>query len=260
MVFLVKNGLVYYKHNITHIHLKFDWLTTYNYETIQTCINQNKIDIIFAVHHETSTGIVNDINKLNTICILNHLELYLDCVSSAFYEQINVSELGSLSAITFSSNKCLMSYPGLSIIFAKESVLNKLTDCSLSYLNLKHYYDFHKKSQTPFTPQVSLFFSYLKAVSNLIENRINYGSLRNQLVNKLADFDITCLNTADFCDWLMIFKYDNPLWLIKNLEKRNIIIYGGKGQLSSNTFQISILNKHESDIDFLVKNIIELIK
>jgi aspartate aminotransferase-like enzyme len=69
---------------------------------------------LWAVHCETSTGVLNDLTLLKQICAARGLRLALDCISSIGAMPLDLSGVFLASA---SSGKALGAYPGLALVF-----------------------------------------------------------------------------------------------------------------------------------------------
>ena len=69
---------------------------------------------LWAVHCETSTGVLNDLTMLKRICAANRLCLAIDCVSSIGAVAVNLDGVFLASA---ASGKALGAFPGLAMVF-----------------------------------------------------------------------------------------------------------------------------------------------
>lgn len=69
---------------------------------------------LWAVHSETSTGMLNDLGGLKRLCAERHVKLCLDCISSLGTLPL---DLRGVHFATGVSGKGLAAYPGLSLVF-----------------------------------------------------------------------------------------------------------------------------------------------
>ena len=150
-------------YNISKIHntntstLKFDWGKQLNLERIDTYLKNNKVDIISMVHHETSSGMLNPIEKIGELSRIHNTMFIVDCVSSAGAELIDVEKC-NISFCSSSSSKAIGSYSGISFVIGKKREFEKLKymPVKTTYLNLYKFYHFITTvSQTPNTPAVA---------------------------------------------------------------------------------------------------------
>ena len=105
--------------------------------------------------HETSTGVLYDINLISDFCKRNNLFLIVDAISSFLADEISFSG-NEIDAMIIGSQKALACPPGISIIVlsenAKERIENIERKCM--YLDLKSALKNAERGQTPFTPAV----------------------------------------------------------------------------------------------------------
>ena len=69
---------------------------------------------LWAVHCETSSGVLNDIDLLREICSGRNIRLCLDCISSIGTVPVDLCSVYLASCV---SGKALASFPGLAIVF-----------------------------------------------------------------------------------------------------------------------------------------------
>ncbi len=71
---------------------------------------------LWAVHCETSTGVLNDLDQLRTLCRAHDGRLYLDAVSSVGAVPVDLNGVCLASGV---SGKALRGYPGLALVFSE---------------------------------------------------------------------------------------------------------------------------------------------
>lgn len=107
--------------------------------------------------HETSTGVLYDMEMISRFCKANGLLLVVDAISSFLADPFNMEALEADVMIT-GSQKALACPPGISLIVmsprALERVAESKTRCM--YLDLKDALKNGERGQTPFTPAVSV--------------------------------------------------------------------------------------------------------
>lgn len=106
--------------------------------------------------HETSSGLLYDMEMISDFCKKNNLLLIVDAISAFIADEIDMEELGAAVVIT-GSQKALAVPPGISIVAlatqALERVKNNREVCM--YLSLKEALKNGERGQTPFTPAVT---------------------------------------------------------------------------------------------------------
>jgi aspartate aminotransferase-like enzyme len=92
-----------------------DWGGVFEAKDIEHVLNRNPdIRWVWAVHCETSTGVLNDMEDLKSLCAPRGVRLCLDCTSSIGTVALN---LAGVHLATGVSGKGLGAFPGLSMVF-----------------------------------------------------------------------------------------------------------------------------------------------
>lgn len=234
--------------------INFKWNEEFDYNIIENELI-NKYDCLFFVHHETSTTMINDINKLNEICKKTNTNIVMDSVSSVGIYNINLMKYDMISALGFSTNKCMGSYPGLCVVVIKNDIL-ELMPKSPSYLNLYNYYEYIKNYQTPFTPCIQNFYAYNIILKNKLDNTLSieshYDDLMNYFKKKLLEKNLLPILKNNQSNWVINIYHKHPLNIYNKLYSNKIVIYRCKKNLYDNAIQIAIYNKTKKDIDKLI--------
>jgi 2-aminoethylphosphonate-pyruvate transaminase len=102
----------------------------------------------------------------------------VDAISGLAGEKLNVVA-DNIDFCISNTNKCLSGLPVLSFICVRRSAVDKIRDIKPKgfYLDFIKHYDYAEKlDQTPFTPQIPLFFMLNEALNEImeegVENRI----------------------------------------------------------------------------------------
>ena len=138
----------------TRFGLKFDahredWGQPLDSDAIANTVSQGNYAWVWAVHCETSTGVLNDISFLKGVTAKAGVKLVLDCISSIGTTPVDLQGVFLASGV---SGKGLASYPGLSMVFYNHTVEpqpHKLP----RYLDLGYIAD---KGGVPFTTSSNL--------------------------------------------------------------------------------------------------------
>lgn len=115
--------------------LQAEYGNTFERQTIERILDDDhNIKWMWAVHCESSTGVLNDIDMLKGISAARKIKLCMDCISSIGTVPINLSGVFLASTV---SGKGLGAYPGLSMVFYDHKIR---PDTSLPrYLDLGLY-------------------------------------------------------------------------------------------------------------------------
>ena len=91
-------------HNKKTKSIKFGWAEQINLEKIEKFIESNKIEVLMMAHHETSSGMLNPIDRVGPMTKRLGVQFIVDAVSSAGVEKIDL-ENWNISFCTTSSGK-----------------------------------------------------------------------------------------------------------------------------------------------------------
>jgi len=168
------------KYNVPTVDCEFAWAEYPDLAKVEEALKANPdVKVIAMVFHETSTCMINPVYEVGQLAAKYNKWFYVDTVSAAAGQNIDVVK----NNITFTSSvggKCLGAFPGSAYICAKEDVLKQIPPemGKNVYLNLgKHYAIAKAKSQTPNTPNVTLFWALNVALTNVIEDETLAGRI-----------------------------------------------------------------------------------
>jgi 2-aminoethylphosphonate-pyruvate transaminase len=82
-------------------------------EELATLLRREHPDWLAIVHHETTTGLLNPVDEIATLCATEGVQLFVDAVSSLGAHPIDPR----VDVVCFNSSKCLESLPGIAGIF-----------------------------------------------------------------------------------------------------------------------------------------------
>lgn len=126
--------------------------------------------------HETSSGVLYDIDLISKFCKNEDLILIVDAISSFLADDYNMGKY-SIDITILSSQKALSLPPGISIIVisrrVKDIIGNNANNKTL-YFDLNRYLIDGERGQTPFTPAVGTLIQLNRRLDNIINNGIEY--------------------------------------------------------------------------------------
>jgi 2-aminoethylphosphonate-pyruvate transaminase len=248
------------------------WDEPINLETVDRYLSQDSsFTHVVAVHHETTTGRLNDIGKLGKLCKARNVALLLDCVSSFGAEQIEFSDW-NLEACAATANKCLHGVPGLSFVLAKKSVFeSRSTSASTLYLDLYSYQQQQLGGYSPFTQSVQVSYAFQEALKELEESggwesRNELYQKRSQTIyNALQIMGVeTLLDNSIYSCVLKSYKlppHCSYQHIHARLKQLKFIIYAGQGGLENQIFRIANMGDiQDKDIQLLIQGLGSIIK
>jgi aspartate aminotransferase-like enzyme len=151
--------------------LRFPWGDPFNRDEIERVLTRDSTIVwLWAVHCETSTGVLNDIGVLNEVCAQRQVRLCMDCISSIGTTPVDLNSVYLASAV---SGKGLGSFSGLSMVFHNHNVQPVPHDLP-RYLDLGLY---ASGDSVPFTMSSNLVFALEEALK-----RFEYGDTLSEIM------------------------------------------------------------------------------
>ncbi|APF23164.1 aminotransferase class V-fold PLP-dependent enzyme [Clostridium butyricum] len=209
------------------------------------------ISHIAVIHHETTTGILNDIHRVGGLCSKYNIDLIVDGMSSFAGIPIDMKS-SNIKYLASSSNKCIQGMAGVSFVIAEKELLvnTKIIKPRNLYLNLYNQYEYFQKNyQMRFTPPVQVLYALKQAIietkAETIERRYErYVKCCEILWEGLEKLDLKLLVPKEKSSMLLTsivepevkgYNFDS---LHNYLYEKGFTIYPGK-VLSKNTFRIA---------------------
>ncbi len=151
--------------------IKLKWGNSFTPGAIEKALQSDrKINWLWVVHAETSSGILNDLEILKKICTARDVLLCLDCVSSLGTTPLDLSDVYLASGV---SGKGLASYAGLSFVFYNHEI--SPAPCFIPrYLDIGGY---AKSEGVPYTLSSNLIYALKESIENTDFER-RFGTLR----------------------------------------------------------------------------------
>ncbi len=218
------------------------------------------------VHHETTTGRLNDLEAIAAVCAAGDVQLLVDAVSSFGAEAISFGS--AVAAVAATANKCLHGAPGAAFVLTRRSALIHAKARAL-YLDLATYCEKQEARGTPFTPAVPAFHALAAALAEHREaggwraRRTHYRALASRVADGLARLGIEAVLDAEQSSCVLRayqlpegISYDA---LHDHLKVAGFVIYAGQGDLAEEIFRISTMGDlHSRDMDDLIARIAEI--
>ena len=243
-------------YGILNNRLSYEWGQRINLDDIEQALDADPdITDIAIVHHETTTGRLNDLAAISTICRPRKVRILIDAVSSFGAERLEFEKWG-IAAGAGTANKCLHGVPGLSFVIVRRDVL---ADPNLPrrtvYLDLAHHCHKQDNHGTAFTQPVQLFYALSQALKELQHQggwrsrHSHYQSLALQVRKGLSALGINPMLAEDETS-IVLSSYYLPEHvtydtLHTELKKQGFIIYAGQGQFSKRIFRIATMGAIE---------------
>lgn len=255
-------------HQIPFTEIHLDYGRALKSEMLVPYENKGYTGLLVNVH-ETSTGVLYDIDLIAKFCKRNKMFLAVDAISSFLADEFDMADLGVGVMIT-GSQKALACPPGVSIIVLSPMGIERVnaTPTKCMYLDLKSALKNGERGQTPFTPAVGT----LRQINmRLVEIKMNGGvesetrriaALANDFRNKIKGLPLEIISeslsnavtpvhptTTSAYDVFTTLKDEYGIWVCPN-----------GGDLKDYIFRVGhIGNLTICDNDELIKSLVDIL-
>ena len=246
-----------------YLVLKFNENASIAIDAIEKILLKNKsISHIAVVHCETSSGILNPLDKISSLCKKYKKKLIVDAMSSFGGIEINIKK-NNIDALVSSANKCLEGIPGFSFSIIKRTTLSasKGNANTLSLDLFDQWKGFLRNGQWRFTPPTHS----IVALTSALEELKKEGGIKNRNKRYKKNYQtlINGMNKMSFKSYLdtpIIVSFQMPKdkkfnfnFFYNNLSKLGFIIYPGS-ITNQKTFRIGCIgNIYPKHIKMLLK-------
>ena len=236
---------------------QFDWTSPLPLDRIEELIHATPHDVVYLIHHETTTGVLNSLEQVARISKQHHKWVLVDAVSSIAGEELDLPGWG-VDLIIGSANKCLRGVPGVSFVVLSNGLLEVLSKRRAVAFSTDLVGTLSKEEQgeTPFTPPVQTMYALREALRELTEegvgNRIgHYQEIASTLRDGLSSMELTFLvprqHLSNTMTSVMLpegFSYEALHDPLKDLE---YVIYKSQGHLGGTTFRLGTVGLMSQD-------------
>lgn len=238
-------------HGVAVESVAHQWTDPLEFGRIEQALAGGHFTHLAAVHHETTTGRLNDVARLAELCATHDVALLLDAVSSFGAESLPV-ESPALAACAATANKCLHGMPGPCFVIARRPALAHAVQPPRSlYLHLPLWQEQQDRDSTPFTPPVNGLLALDAALAELRlqggwrARHARYNQLAGRVRRVLGQCGVEALLPAAESS-VVLTAYRIPAQLDyarihDGLKQWGFVIYAGQGSLASELFRISTM-------------------
>jgi len=236
-------------YDLNVIRVDFEYGTEQNVDEVMQLVT-DKTKGVFVIHNESSTGVVNNIEKYGKAMESVDALLVVDSVSGAGGINIEMDNW-KIDAIFTASQKALMAPPGLSFVALNDKAWKAVDRVkNQRYLfNFAKDRDYVHRDLTVHTPathtllaiQEGLKMIFEEGLDNVLSRHIENMSAVREGVRELG---LELLVKDDSCASPTLTAISAPgkaNYYVSELAKRNIIVGGGKSPLNKDTFRIGTM-------------------
>jgi aspartate aminotransferase-like enzyme len=212
--------------------------------------------------HETSTGVLYDMELVKEFCERNQLLLVVDAISSFLADPFNMEKLG-VNVTILSSQKALALPPGMSYVILDENAQERVANNNIRslYFNFNNYLSDGKRGQTPYTPAVSNLIQLNNRLKTIDEQGIDnivsrVANIAKDFRNKIVDlpFEIATKNLSNALTPLKVRGKMSPKEIFEYLKNnKEIFVCPNGGELGEIMFRVGHIGAlTEKDNDRLI--------
>lgn len=249
--------------------LRFEWGVVVDPEAVRRALQSDPgIKAVLVTHNETSTGVTNDLATISKIVKGAGKLLIVDAISSIGSIELPMDAWGCDVVVT-GSQKGWMVPPGLAFVGLNQQAWEAHAKAKMP----RFYWDFTRaknmleKSQTPWTPTVSVFYALDVALDMLAEEGLANVVARHARVADRARRGVKSLGLSLFADEACASNtvtaikspdgLDTPKLLRMLREEQGVVLSGGQDRLAGKIFRIGHLGFVE---DYDIDRVIEALK
>ena len=236
---------------LNFIPIDVKWGKSVDPTLIEEKLKENRdIKAVFTQLVETSTGVINDIERIGKIVSKTSSVLVVDAISGLVAEPLYMDDW-KIDVVVAGSQKGIMLPPGLSFVALSEKAWKMVEKSTFP----KYYWDFKKakdsltKGQTPYTPAISLICALKESLRLIKKEGLDKIIERHCLLAEATRRAVSSLGLEIFADppsnvvtaILVPEGIDEKELRRKMRENYGVIVAGGQGKLSGKIIRIAHL-------------------
>ncbi len=242
------------------IKLDFEWGTAADPEAIRRALGDNpQIKAVLITHNETSSGVTNDLETISEVVREESGALLLvDAISSLGCLPLPVDRW-SCDVVCTASQKGLMVPPGLSFISLSERAWEARESARMPryYFDLPSAQRYLEQGQTPWTPNVSVFYGLDVALEMMLEEGMEgvfarHARIANMTRQGVKDLGLELL-PEESCASNTVTAVKVPPGVdgAKMTEllrtEHSVVVAGAQGSLQGKAFRIGHMGQVSED-------------
>ncbi len=236
------------RHEIPLVTIPGTWTTIPSLSDVERALDDPAVETLAAVHHETTTGLLNPIRDWAKAAKKRGKTFVLDSVSGMAGEELDL-EWG-VDAVACTANKCIQGLPGSSFVLVKKDVLArwKAYPQRTLYFDLGKSHEAQEKGYPAFTQPVQVLFAFEAALEELREETVAARIARMKKASRLLRAGFAKLGLELLLPEAVRSNTITTLALPGGvtypalhdaLKARGFVIYAGQGGLEKSVFRVA---------------------
>lgn len=228
-----------------------EWTEPVDLDRVERALAGEEFSHVMVVHHETTTGRLNDLGPFGAACRRHGAALLVDAVSSFGGERLDLEDWNA-EACAASANKCLHGAPGVAFVVARRSALERPTAAPGLFLDLQRHHAEQERGTVAFTPAVHPTFALQEALREHAEEggwparRARHRALSEMVRTGLdpLGFGLLLGSASAYGSSLTSFRLPAGIAferLYRDLFHRGFVIYPGQRALAREIFRVAVM-------------------
>jgi 2-aminoethylphosphonate-pyruvate transaminase len=244
-------------HRIAHDVVECSPMERPSLDALGSRLAHARYDALAIVHHETTTGLLNDLAPVAAMCRRHRTRLLVDAVSALAGEAFDFTTLAP-DAVACTANKCVQGLPGLSFALVRREFMDAMRGYPerTLYLHLPRHHDEQEKRSTPFTPAVQVAYALRAALDELVDETVDgrvarYGRAATIVRDGVGALGLDLLLPAALRSTTLtaiaLPRHVGYPALHDALKRDGFVIYAGQGPLAATLFRVATMGDVRED-------------
>ena len=242
------------------------WVDGIDLDAAENALGTGAFKHVLTVHHETTTGRLNDVATLGAIAQKHGVPMLLDAVSSFAGEELKLEEW-NIEALAATANKCVHGAPGVSFVLASDEALKRPSGATSVYLDLSRHAADQAKGSTPFTLPTHVTRAFDEALAELSDEggwktRLATYRMRSSRARGVCrELGANLLLDSEEAYGATLTSFKLPAGrtyekLHAALKNDGFVIYAGQGKFDGAIFRIAVMGDlSTADLDRLAASL-----
>lgn len=256
--------------------VEIPWGEAHDPEAVRAALSEGSYDAVTMAHSETSTGVLNDIERLAAVVHeFDDTMVLVDSVSGFGAAELRPDDWG-IDFVLTGSQKAFALPPGLSFGVASERMMARAAKAP----NRGFYFDFeffaknHEKDQSPTTPALSVLFALDVQLDRMVDEGMEARLARHAGMAESTYAWVQSMNDKGVgLEIVAPEGYRSPAVtairtpegvtgpdVTSGVAERDWLVGGGYGKLKPSTFRIGHMGDHsQEELDGLLAVLTEVL-
>jgi 2-aminoethylphosphonate-pyruvate transaminase len=242
------------------------WTSGIDLDAADVALKGQRFGHVLTVHHETTTGRLNDLAGLGALATKHGVPMLVDAVSSFAGEELRLADW-NIEALAGTANKCVHGAPGVSFVLAKDAAMKRPSGATSVYLDLSRHAADQAKGSTPFTLPTHVTRAFDEALAELAEEGgwkarlATYRTRSSRVRNVCREASAPLLLDREEAYGATLTSFRLPEGrtyegLHAALKRDGFVIYAGQGKFDGAIFRIAVMGDLPSaDLDRLAASL-----